>query len=1627
VISAILVSLLLAVGLIQAGPSLIEVPLDARTLPVLKHRDFAPLALMDRLVIVETDASGMIRLERNGIRYRALLDAAANDERRTTKRELYLVTPPDMTKVQRDRQILADGGQILTEDETSYLLLTTREFAERLPTGGYEIARVSPQGAVLPDDLGAVEPHAPSAGRLAYNPVIDTIINRITPTEVAAFIRQLSGEVPVTVRSRLDTIRTRYTSTAKNSSAIWYLYEKYQTLGLDSVKFHPYGSDSNVIATKVGTTYPGKYWIIGGHLDNTSETPTTYAPGANDNGTGTIMALIAAKYLAPYRFKYTIRFMGWNGEEQGLLGSDAHARQARTRGDSIKGVLNGDMIATDTSGKDSVRIYNANRAGAITISDTFKRCNTVYGIGLRPGVFTTTITGSDHYSYHQQGYSAILAIESDFSPVYHTTNDRITYAKFDTVFYCKVVRCMAATLATLAELELPANDVGVTKITAPAGTIDSGIALAPACTVYNFGSTMASYQVRMKIGSGYDRTASVSGHAPGTRASVTFPNWTAGARGSYAVSCSTELTGDAINSNDKATGTVVVQVTDVGTTRLLAPSGTLIEGTPVTPACSVYNFGDQAESYPVRMKIGTVYSNTAQVAGHAAGARLYVTFPSWTASVGTHAVTCSTELSGDAQPNNNKATTSVTVNPLMTNDVGVTHLLAPAGACDSGATVAPACSVYNYGTASPSYYVRMRIGGSYDYTSAQVVSHPPSQRRYVTFPAWTALARGPATVTCTTELTGDIVPENDKQGGSVFVRAHDAGTVAIVAPTGSLDSTAALTPSASVHNYGNVDETFEIEFKIGSAYDQTITRTVAAGGESTFTFADWTPLVRGHHDVQCSTRLATDGNRANDRALTSVDVLVHDVAAIAITEPVGTIPPSSVAPKAVVKRLGTLPREAVDVTFTINSSPLYQATVGLPDGLPDVDTVIEFLPWDATVGSYTAQCSTYLSTDQVHANDVAASDFSVSTGLIDAGVLQIIRPTGTLFPSDPVLPRAYVKNFGAAPATFRAFFLIDNGADLVVYRESTTIADLAAGDSTVAAFMEWPMPHDPGGYTTRCSTYIAGDNNHANDAQGGSFTLIAGAPAPDVGVARIITPTGPLDSADAILPSAYVKNYGATTATFMAYFLIDNGAEAVVYSESASVSGLAGGDSVIAPFPAWPKPHAVGSYTTRCSTYIAGDANHANDARGGSFTIQAGGGPSEGWSQKADVPTGGKNKRVKDGACEAYSEGTDADSSYIYALKGNNTVEFYRYSIESNTWVARESIPAIGSSGKKKRVKKGASLAGTGDMFYATKGNNTLEFWKYEPGADAYAWQQKADVPTGAKNVKEGAGAVTVTLGETMYVYLLKGSGTQEFYRFNPITNVWLTRTTAPAGLSGKPFKNGSALALGEDGRTIYAVKGSYNEFFSYSVDSNFWTTKAALPLIGSSGKKKKVKDGAGIAYHAGNVYALKGGNTQEFWNYSVESNKWVQKPDIPIGGGKRVKGGGALVYAPSATALFAFKGNNTLEYWKYQLSGKCEVRSMNYEVQSSSFIPHNSDFRLQIAPNPFTSAATITYSLLKAGNMTLKLYDVTGTLVTTLVQGYHTAGSSSFTIHRSSLACGIYLLKLETETATTTSKLIIE
>ncbi|MCI0707265.1 MAG: T9SS type A sorting domain-containing protein [Ignavibacteriae bacterium] len=63
--------------------------------------------------------------------------------------------------------------------------------------------------------------------------------------------------------------------------------------------------------------------------------------------------------------------------------------------------------------------------------------------------------------------------------------------------------------------------------------------------------------------------------------------------------------------------------------------------------------------------------------------------------------------------------------------------------------------------------------------------------------------------------------------------------------------------------------------------------------------------------------------------------------------------------------------------------------------------------------------------------------------------------------------------------------------------------------------------------------------------------------------------------------------------------------------------------------------------------------------------------------------------------------------------------------------------------------------------------------------------------------------------------------------------------------------------------------------------------------------------------------------------------------------------------------------------------------------------------------PNPFNPSTVITYSLLKSGNVSLKVYDILGREVATLVDGHQNAGSYRVQFDASGLSTGMYLYRI--------------
>ena len=76
--------------------------------------------------------------------------------------------------------------------------------------------------------------------------------------------------------------------------------------------------------------------------------------------------------------------------------------------------------------------------------------------------------------------------------------------------------------------------------------------------------------------------------------------------------------------------------------------------------------------------------------------------------------------------------------------------------------------------------------------------------------------------------------------------------------------------------------------------------------------------------------------------------------------------------------------------------------------------------------------------------------------------------------------------------------------------------------------------------------------------------------------------------------------------------------------------------------------------------------------------------------------------------------------------------------------------------------------------------------------------------------------------------------------------------------------------------------------------------------------------------------------------------------------------------------------------------------------------------------PNPFNPTTTIKYQIPKSGNVTLKVYDILGAEVATVVNEEKIAGKYEANFNASSLSSGVYLYKLQANEFVSVKKMVV-
>jgi len=271
---------------------------------------------------------------------------------------------------------------------------------------------------------------------------VESLINKVELDSMVNYVRILSGEDSAVINGTLTIIPNRIHNS--NDLAADYIKQTLSSFGLDA-QFHDYASGRNIYAIQEGSLYPDQYVMICAHYDAV----TPYC--ADDNASGTAGVFEAARIFQEYDFEYSIIYALWDEEEIGLIGSSYYAQMAASNGDDIMSVINLDMIAYDSNNDDLCEIHAKNYAQSVDLANFIVGMNSVYNLGLSPVVEYPGTGASDHSSFWNNGYSAVLLIEAyyggDFNPYYHTVEDRISICNLP--YFEKMAKLGIGSLASL--------------------------------------------------------------------------------------------------------------------------------------------------------------------------------------------------------------------------------------------------------------------------------------------------------------------------------------------------------------------------------------------------------------------------------------------------------------------------------------------------------------------------------------------------------------------------------------------------------------------------------------------------------------------------------------------------------------------------------------------------------------------------------------------------------------------------------------------------------------------------------------------------------------------------------------------------------------------------------------------------------------------------------------------------------------------------------------------------------------------------------------------------------------------------------------------------------------------------
>ncbi|MCC6607750.1 MAG: M20/M25/M40 family metallo-hydrolase [Anaerolineae bacterium] len=213
----------------------------------------------------------------------------------------------------------------------------------------------------------------------------------------------------------------------------------------------------NVVATLPGQVGNNDLIVIMAHYDNRAPEPTdgeTYAPGANDNGSGIALLLESARLLSAYEWNQTIVFLAAAAEEQGTFGSRHFVQTAFLDGKNILAAINYDAVGGRPGIPQYARLFapNLRESPSGELARYYE-----YIAGLYVPAFPLQVVDAldregrwgDHREFVNAGMPGIRVIESVEDP--DMVNSRTdTWDRIDYNYLQQMVQMNIAVVANLA-------------------------------------------------------------------------------------------------------------------------------------------------------------------------------------------------------------------------------------------------------------------------------------------------------------------------------------------------------------------------------------------------------------------------------------------------------------------------------------------------------------------------------------------------------------------------------------------------------------------------------------------------------------------------------------------------------------------------------------------------------------------------------------------------------------------------------------------------------------------------------------------------------------------------------------------------------------------------------------------------------------------------------------------------------------------------------------------------------------------------------------------------------------------------------------------------------------------------